>query len=256
VLTILNASQGPFYSNITQADDGINTNYNALRLSTQHRFAMNFTVLSVYTWSHCMQNAETYGNRNSIGSAQYQNPYNRNADTGPCDFDLRHNWSTSLVYEVPRFSDRAINALLSHWQLGALMAVHTGFAFTPLTGVDNSLTGVKQDRPNVLGDPYVRDTHSLIWINPSAFIANPLGTVGNAGYNSLNGPAYFNLDASVTRSFPVREHQRFDLRFEFFNLPNHANFSLPVATKSSSTFGKILSAGDPRILQFAAKFVF
>jgi hypothetical protein len=256
LLTVLSASQGPFYSNITQADDGVDTNYNAMRLSAQHRFAMNFTVLSVYTWSHCMQNAETYGNRNSIGSAQYQNPYDRNGDTSPCDFDLRHNWSTSLVYEVPRFGDRTINAILSHWQTGALMAVHTGFPFSPATGVDNSLTGVRQDRPNVVGAPYVRDTNTLIWINPSAFVANPLGTFGNAGYNSLIGPGFFDLDASVTRSFPVREHQRFDLRFEFFNLLNHANFGLPVATKSSATFGKILSAGDPRILQFAAKFVF
>jgi hypothetical protein len=136
------------------------------------------------------------------------------------------------------------------------MAVHTGFPFSPATGVDNSLTGVRQDRPNVVGAPYVRDTNTLIWINPSAFVANPLGTFGNAGYNSLIGPAFFDLDASVTRSFPVREHRRFDLRFEFFNLLNHTNFSLPVATKSSATFGKILSAGDPRILQFAAKFVF
>jgi hypothetical protein len=256
LLTVLNASQGPFYSNITQADDGINTNYNALRLSAQHRFAMNFTVLSVYTWSHCMQNAETYGNRNSIGSAQYQNPYDRNADTSPCDFDLRHNWSTSLVYEVPRFGDRAVNAALSHWQMGALMAVHAGFRFTPTTGVDNSLTGVRQDRPNVVGAPYVRDPNTLISVNPSAFVANPLGTFGNAGYNSLVGPGFFDLDTSVTRTFPIREHQRFDLRFEFFNLLNHTNFSLPIASKNTATFGKILSAGDPRILQFAAKFVF
>ena len=67
---------------ITLADDGVNTSYNALRISAQHRFSHNFTVLSVHTWSHCMQNAETYGNRNNIGSASYQNSYNRNADTG------------------------------------------------------------------------------------------------------------------------------------------------------------------------------
>ena len=256
LLTILNASQGPFYSNITQADDGVNTNYNALRVSAQHRFAMNFTLLSVYTWSHCMQNAETYGNRNSIGSASYQNPYNRNGDIGPCDFDLRHNWSNSLVYEVPRLGSRTVGALLGHWQLGALMSMHTGFPFTPLTGVDNSLTGVRQDRPNVVANPYVRNTNSLIWIDPAAFAPNALGTFGDAGYNSLIGPGFFDLDASLTRSFPVREHQRFDLRFEFFNLLNHTNFGLPVSSKNSATFGKILSASDPRILQFAAKFVF
>ncbi len=256
LLTILNPTQGPFYSNITQADDGVNTNYNALRISAQHRFAVNFTLLSVYTWSHCMQNAETYGNRNSIGSAQYQNPYNRDGDIGPCDFDLRHNWSNSLVYEMPRLGDRVLNAIVSHWQLGALMAVHTGFPFNPTTGVDNSLTGVKQDRPNVVGDPYVRNTDTRIWINPLAFVANPLGTFGDAGYNSVIGPGYFDLDASVTRSFPIRERKRFDLRFEFFNLLNHTNFGLPVSSKNTATFGSILSASDPRILQFAAKFMF
>jgi hypothetical protein len=256
LLTQLNAVQGPFYSNVTLADDGVTTSYNALRISAQHRFAHNFTVLSVYTWSHCMQNAETYGNRNNIGSEQYQNPYDRNADTAPCDFDLRHNSSTSLVYEVPRFMNRAVNQLLSQWRLGGLLSAHTGFPFTPTTGVDNSLTGVRQDRPSVVGNPYVRNTNTLIWIDPSAFVPNALGTFGNAGYNSVIGPGFFDIDANLIRSFQIREHQRFELRFEFFNLLNHTNFSNPVSAKNSSTFGKIQSAADPRILQFGAKFEF
>ena len=67
LLMRLNPVQGAYYANITLADDGVNTNYNALRLSAQHRFSQHFTLLSVYTWSHCMQDAETYGNRNSRG---------------------------------------------------------------------------------------------------------------------------------------------------------------------------------------------
>ena len=256
LLTQLNPVQGPFYSNVTLADDGVNTNYNALRLSAQHRFSQNFTVLSVYTWSHCLQNAETYGNRNNIGSASYQNPNNRNADYGPCDFDLRHNFTASLVYEMPKLGNRVENQLLGNWQLASLISVHTGFPFTPLTGVDNSLTGVKQDRPNIVGNPYVRDTGSLVWLNPAAFAANLLGTFGNAGYNSLIGPRSFGLDANVTREFQIREHQRFELRFEFFNLLNHTNFSTPVSALNSSAFGKIQSSADPRILQLAAKFKF
>jgi len=177
-LTLLNPVQGPFYSNITLADDGINTNYNALRASIQHRMSHHFTVLSVYTWSHCLQDAETYGNRNSLGSAQYQNPYNRNADYGPCDFDLRHNWVNSFVLESPTFANRLENHILGGWQLGMVLSVHDGFVFTPLTGVDNSLTGVKNDRPNVVGTPYVKNTTSLVWITPSAFVPNPLGTFG------------------------------------------------------------------------------
>jgi hypothetical protein len=102
----------------------------------------------------------------------------------------------------------------------------------------------------------VRDTYTLVWMNPASFVANALGTFGNAGYNSLIGPGLFDLDANLTRSFAIREHQRFDLRFEFFNLLNHTNFNLPVSTRNSATFGKIQSAGDPRILQLAAKIVF
>lgn len=255
LLSQINPKEGPYYANITMVDDGATTSYNALRLSLQHRFSHRFTLLSVYTWSHCMQNAETYGNRNSQGANSYQNPYNRNADTGPCDFDLRHNSTTSLVWEPPSFDNRVVNELLSRWQLGALITAHTGFPFTPFTGVDNSLTGVRQDRPNVVGNPYA-NTSSLIWINPAAFVANPLGTFGNAGYNSLVAPGFFDLDANLTRFFQVTEHQRFELRFEFFNVLNHANFNAPVSTLNSAAFGKIQSAGDPRILQFAAKYVF
>jgi hypothetical protein len=122
--------------------------------------------------------------------------------------------------------------------------------------VDDSLTGVKQDRPNVVGNAYVRDTNSLVWISPAAFVANSPGAFGGAGYNSLRAPGFFDLDANLTRSFQIRERQGFELRFEFFNLLNHTNFSTPVATLSSATFGKIQSAADPRILQFAAKFKF
>jgi len=192
----------------------------------------------------------------SQGANYYQNPYNRNADRAVADFDLRHNFVTSLVYDTPRFTNKIVNQLAGHWQLGTLLSVHTGFPFTPTTGVDNSLTGVRQDRPNVVGDPYVRNLNTLVWVTPAAFVPNPLGTFGDAGYNSLRSPGYFNIDASLTRGFNITEHQRFDLRFEFFNVMNHTNFNAPVSTLNSGSFGRIQSAGDPRILQFAAKYTF
>src|SRR5262249_34540179 len=221
-----------------------------------HRFSHNFTLLSVYTWSHCMQNAETLGNRLSQGSNQYQDPNNRNADTAPCDFDLRHNFVTSFVYESPRFRSRLMRELLGHWQFGSLRSYHMGFPYTPTAGVDNSLTGVGQDRPNVVGDPYVKNLSTLVWVSSSAFRANAQGTYGNAGYNSLAGPRFFDVDANLSRTFRVTEHYQFQLRFEFFNLLNHTNFNNPVGNISSANFGRIQSAGDPRILQFAAKVSF
>src|SRR5262249_39190935 len=113
-----------------------------------------------------------------------------------------------------------------------------------------------QDRPNVVGNPYVKNTQTLVWLNAKAFAANTAGTYGNAGWNSLVSPGYFNMDTNLTRRFPITERMRFELRFEFFNILNHTNFAAPVSRLSTNTFGLIQSAGDPRILQFAAKFTF
>jgi hypothetical protein len=254
VLSLLNPVTGAFYSAVTQMDDGVNTNFNGLKLVLQHRFASHFTVLTSYTWSHCLQDAQPIGNR--LTGNQYQDPFHRNNDYGPCDHDLRQNFVATFVYESPRLQERVANALLGGWQFSFLMAKRNGFLFTPRTGVDASLSGEGQDRPNVLGNPYLRNTKTLQWIDPKAFVPNAAGTFGNAGYNSLVGPGYFNMDASLVKAFKIRENHRFELRFEFFNVLNHTNFNAPQASLNAATFGRIQSSLDPRILQFAAKYAF
>jgi hypothetical protein len=256
LLNQINSKEGAYYATITTIDDGLTTSYNGLRLSAQHRFSHDFTILSVYTWSHCMQNAETLGNRLSQGSNQYQNTYNRDADAGPCDFDLRHNFVNSFLYETPKFHNRVMAATVGGWQLGTLLSFHSGFPFTPTSGVDNSLTGVGQDRPDVVGSPYVRNATPLVWINAAAFQLNAPGTFGNAGYNSLIGPRFFGMDANLSHSIHVTERHQLQLRFEFFNLLNHTNYSNPASNRSAATFGRIQSSSDPRILQLAAKYSF
>ncbi len=256
LLYLINPSEGAYFSTITNMDDGVNTNYSSLRLSLQHRFSNHFTLLSVYTYSHCLSDSETIANRNAIGANYYQNPYNRNADYGPCDVDLRHNLVNSFVYESPVFANRAANWLLGNWQLSFQITAHSGFVFNPTTGVDASLTGVGQDRPNVVGNPYVRNTNNLVWLNASAFVPNAAGTYGNAGFNSLQGPSFFDMDSALSRFFKIHERHRVELRFEFFNVLNHVNFANPTSNLHSSTFGEILSAADPRILQFALKYSF
>ena len=108
----------------------------------------------------------------------------------------------------------------------------------------------------MIRDPYIKDTATLRWIDPGAFRANAPGTFGNAAYNSLLSPGYFNMDSGLTRNFSIRERYRAELRFEFFNILNHTNFNAPSASLNSANFGRIQSALDPRILQFAAKFAF
>ena len=146
--------------------------------------------------------------------------------------------------------------MLSDCQIAPIVSARNGVHFTPVTGVDNSLTGVGADRPNVVGEAYVRNRSRLLWLNPSGFASNPVGTFGNAGVYSLTAPGYFNIDVGLSRSFAVREAHRLEVRFEVFNAANHVNLAAPVATLTNARFGQITSAGEPRILQFAMKYHF
>jgi hypothetical protein len=252
----LNPATGSYYSAITFMDDGINTFYNGLRAKVEHRFSNHFTFLSVYTWSHCLQDAEPLGNR--LSGNNESNPYNKLADFGPCDYDLRHNWSNSVVLEGPKFSSRLVDATAGGWQLAFLVNIHTGFPFTVTTGTDQSFSGVGLDRPDIVPNvnPYVRNKKTLVWVYSAAFTSNAAGTFGTTRANSLNGPAYFDFDTTLMKGFHITEHQRFDLRFEFFNVFNHTNFNAPVTTRSSASFGVIQSSLPARIIQLAGKYTF
>jgi len=254
ILYLQNPVYGAQYSTLSMSDDGANSNYNGLLLSARHRLSANFTALANYTWSHCINEGQFVG---TLAGSGYQNPYDRNADRGSCAFDLRHIFNLSLIAATPRLAAGPVaRYLLSGWQIAPIVTVRSGARFTPVTGVDNSMTGVGLDRPNITGSPYVRDNARLLWVNPLAFEANPVGTFGNAGVFSLVGPRFFDLDLGISRSFAIREKQRLEIRFEAFNAFNHTNLSTPVATVQNSRFGQIISAGDPRILQVAMKFRF
>ena len=88
-----------------------------------------------------------------------------------------------------------------------------------------------------------------------------LGSYGNLGRNNLKGPGTFQFDTASSRTFQIGEKKTVQLRAEAFNILNHANFLPPVATGGTATlnsgsFGQIQSALDPRIMQFALKYIF
>ena len=253
VLTLENAAEGPYFSNVPTLVDEANVNYNGLLLSARHRFSDNYMVMVNYTYSHCISDSD-FGQE--LGAANYQNPADLKGDRGNCDFDIRNNLVASLVLSSPQFKSTWNNRLLSGWQLAPIFSHQSGFWFTPLTGIDNSLTGVGLDRPNVVSNPYQNTTGRLAWINPAAYVPNALGTFGDAGRDSLVGPSYYDIDAAASRFFSIRESHKLELRFEFFNLLNHTNLENPVQTRNSSTFGVIQAANSPRILQAALKYSF
>jgi hypothetical protein len=255
-LTQINPTAGPYYSTITLMDDGVSTHYNAVRLTAQHRFSHSYTVLSSYTYSNCMQDTEPLANR--VTGNNESNPYNRYADYGPCDYDLRNNFVTSVVYQSPRLSNRAANLAVSNWQVGFLISANNGYPFTPLTGTDASLSGVGLDRPNAVAsvNRYQKNKQTLFWLNPAAFTKNGPGTFGTSGMNSLRGPHYVNSNVNLTRLFTIHDQQNIQLRFEWFNVFNHTNFQAPTNSLSSATFGRILAANPARIVQIGAKYTF
>jgi hypothetical protein len=256
LLYLQNPTAGTAYGQIQSLDEGNYSNYNGLILKARHRFARNYTLLTSYTYSKCLQDGEIESNDLGNNGPSFQNPYDRNADYGLCDSDLRHAFVGSLVIDSPKFGNRFAQAALGNWEVSPIVSAQSGYPFNTVSGVDNSRTGIGQDRPNVLGNPYLRDKSTLKWLNASAYAQNPVGTFGDARWNSVTTPRYVDLDAAVVRTFPIHEVLNLQLRFEAFNALNHTNFGQPANNLSTSTFGSILSSNPARILQLAAKFTF
>jgi hypothetical protein len=256
LLYLQNPAAGTAYGQIQSLDEGNYSNYNGLIVKARHRFARNYTVLTSYTYSKCLQDGEIESNDLGNNGPSFQNPYDRNADYGLCDSDLRHAFVSSLVIDSPKFGNRFAQAALGNWEVSPIVSAQAGYPFNPLSGVDNSRTSIGQDRPNVVGNPYLRDKSTLKWLNTGAYSQNPVGTFGDSRWNAVTTPRYVDLDAAVVRTFPIREVFNFQFRFEAFNALNHTNFGQPANTLSTSTFGTILSSNPARILQLAAKFTF
>lgn len=253
-LAVINPVAGAGISDIYHLDAGSNSEYEGLMLKAQHRFSNHYTILGNYTYSHCISEGDFQGD---MGGPYTQQPFNRNAERGNCSFDIRQIFNLTFIAQMPHFGNLWENRLLGNWQLSPIVGYHTGVWFYPLDGFDNSNSGIGLDRPDAIGNPYIKSTTgSLQWLNPASFPISPAGTFGNAGRDSLLAPSYIDVDAAVVRSFNVTEHQHIELRFEFFNLLNHANFQAPDNVVTDATFGQILSDSGPRILQFAAKYTF
>jgi len=273
VLYTANPTTGAAYASIDTADDGAVAHYNGLILSAQHRYAHNFTILANYTNSNCISD---YDFGAALAGSTNSQVHNRTADKGACIFDVRHNFNVSGVAQSPKFANAWKNRLLSNWQIAPLIRAVSGSPYTVTSGVDNSRTGLGNDRPvQVLQNPYATNNNCspapcYLWTNAAAFQQNPVGTYGNVGRNALRGPGGFFLNTSISRIFKLNERFNLEARGEAFNILNHTNFVgaiSPAGTGTSfstintnlnttASFGKIASAFDPRIIQLALKLHF
>ena len=253
-LFIENNVDGGFYGLInSNGDDGTST-YNGLLLSIQRRAVKGVSIGSNYTWSHCIGPHDLFSHNSSGGSLI---PENRNFDQGNCDSDRRQVFNVTSSVQTPQFANSTLRTIASNWRLSGIYKYSTGDYMTIFTGLDRALNGEigPQRAMQLLGDPFANRS-GLTYINIKAFEQPALGTIGNMSPANIVGPSQFQFDLSLSRTFRVRENQMFEFRGEAFNVTNSLRRDDPTNTLNSNIFGQIQSAKDPRIMQFALKYIF
>jgi hypothetical protein len=256
----------PRFEDITYQESSANSNYHSLQARFQQRLANGLSALASYTWAKSIDNAS--GLFTSAGDPNFpQDSLNLRAERGRSNFDIRHRFSLSYAYDLP-FGRGASGGwekgLLSGWQTYGVLTLQTGRPFTValLSDIDNSNTGRSNlgfganDRPNLVGQARLDNPTPERWFNTAAFQFPLPGTFGNAGRNVLDGDGYQNVNFSLVKNTALRESLNLQLRAEFFNLFNHANFDLPDNFLGSPSFGSVRSAQSPRRVQFGVKLLF
>jgi hypothetical protein len=198
-----------------------------------------------------------------------QNPFDVGAEYGPSLFDARHRFVASASWEprVPDHSSSTVRAIFGGWQINSIATFNSGTPFTVTDSANVSLqansppiSGFVAARPNQVGDPNAGPHTVDAWLSRSAFQrldpVTQAGQFGNEGRNSVRGPGYADIDLSLVRNIQLSQGTRLELRLESFNVTNVTNLGLPVADLNSANFGRILSAGPPRLMQCGVKYVF
>jgi len=216
-------------------------------------------MLANYAWSKEMNDFAPIGAYNSN-----TDPLNRHFDYGPSDDSVTNIFKLSGVYQLPHFGVKsAADKVVNGWEVSPILLWQGGFPFSIVSGYDNSLTGVGEDRADFIGTGSAqlsagRSHAQLIqeWFNTSAFAPNAMGTFGNTGKNILRGPGQFNTNMALVKDTKVTERAMVQFRAEAFNVFNNVNFGTPDHTQADTAFGQITSARSPRILQVALKLSF
>jgi hypothetical protein len=240
------------YVALNSYEDGGTANYSALWLSLQ-RQSERMNVRMNYTWSHCIDDATVFNS----ASARKTSVYRRHEERGNCDLDRRHLFNLSTVYETPEFANPTLRVLAGGWRISGIVKAMTGNFFSINCGCDNARSDeAEQYAVQLMSNAFTSDKKPNQYLNPAAFALPALGSYGNMGRNTIQGPGALTFDMGLTREFGITENHKLEFRAEVFNVPNRVNLNNPAASLASSTFGQITSAGDPRIMQFALKYVF
>lgn len=179
----------PRFNFIRQTGSSARSNYDALVLSVNRRYARRFQILSSYTLSY---NRDDDTNERNFAGLVYENAFDLKKEYRWSRLDIRHQAIFSGVIDLPL-----------GFQVSSVINWRTGRPFSALTGVDSNRDGNSgTDRPIINGVPLLR--------------------------NSFRQPNFFTTDLRASKTFKIRENHRLDFIFEMFNLTNKKNFSIGV----------------------------
>ena len=262
---VINGTRGPLGSNFGsdtyQATIG-KSNYNALQISLRHT-SRRLDVLAGYTYGKALDDASNLG--------EEVNPINPSLSYGLSSFDIRHNFVVSYTYRIPfesLFHDS--NRWTEGWELSGITHFSTGFPVTLYSYGDNSLLGAEPNGINNFGVDVPDYTggalslnhnprNGLPYFDSSQFTENALGTPGNVPRRFFSGPGLDNYDMALVKNVRLKESKSLQFRLEAFNVFNHTQFFGPQAVDGnigSTTFGQVINADPPRLVQLGSKFFF
>jgi hypothetical protein len=265
--TILNPNFCPggaqvcFGSSNTNTLTSANSIYNSAQISVERK-ANDFTFLAAYTFAKGLDDSSAFNDL-----VNFENP---KLSRGLSSSDIRNNFVVSYVWAMPwdRWFSGGPKRLTQGWQMQGITRFSTGFPIQlNQSQGDASLSGSSAtDMPNIAGPVVVVDPRKSnpgcpttdgtgCYFLPAAFAVNSdPGTFGTANRRFFHGPGFNNTDFGFLKRTQIKENFAFDLRIEFFNIFNHAQFTNPGGDISNGNFGIVTNARDPRIGQVSAKF--
>jgi hypothetical protein len=250
-----------FGSNANQATIG-NSNYNALQIILNHTSG-RLNILAGYTYSKSQDQSSSLG--------EEVNPIDPALSRALSAFDVKHNFVVSYSYRIPfERLFRAPNRWTEGWEVSGITRFSSGLPVTLVNLGDNSLLGSEPngvnnfgvDEPDFTPGPLSLNKNprnGANYFNTALFSENALGTPGTSKRRFFYGPGMDNYDMALLKNVKLTESKSLQFRLEAFNAFNHAQFFGPQAVDgniSSSTFGQVINAASPRLVQLGMKFFF
>jgi hypothetical protein len=254
--------------------DNGKSRYDSLQVKAETKSARHgLYALIGYTYSNNFDSGLSDGLGSNIGALYYPLPGSSQYDKGLSQINLRHNFTASVVYNLPfgkgkRFGtdwNGVENAILGNWQANVIEHITSGFPLFIVDSVNNSGVAFYNDgnsynRPDRVCNGHLSNWTVTEFFDTSCFVQPAFGELGNDDRTPLSGPSFINTDFSAAKNFPLpfREGTTLQFRAEFFNIFNTPQFSQPFTDLGvPQSFGTIsATVNNPRLIQFALKLTF